>query len=105
SLLLSDIQLLFTCSLHAALPISSSLNYQLLPELDLRFQYQFARSATETRNLRTAESYEARNMINRFTQLDDLGTPVYAVPLGGLDLKSTRLNSRHVKHSYAVFCF
>src|SRR5690606_24488262 len=77
------------------LQLSSSLNYQLLPELDLRFQYQFARSATETRNLRTAESYEARNMINRFTQLDDLGTPVYAVPLGGLLDQSQGMRNSH----------
>ena len=77
------------------LQLSSSLNYQLLPGLGLRFQYQFARSATETRNLRTVESYEARNMINRFTQLNDLGTPVYAVPLGGLLDHSQGMRNSH----------
>src|SRR5690606_41634859 len=32
------------------------------------------------------------------------GVPVAEVPVGGQDRKSTRLNSSHVKISYAVFC-
>src|SRR5690606_41295664 len=36
--------------------------------------------------------------------LVDAGVPVFARRVDGLDRKSTRLNSSHVKISYAVFC-
>src|SRR5207302_5497852 len=43
-----------------------------------------------------ARSYQVTSMFKRFTVLDNLALAV--------DRKSTRLNSSHVKISYAVFC-
>src|SRR5690606_41898456 len=61
--------------------------------------------------LKTVTAEKARTMIHRVIQLPPWGLTIKLSPaVGGLpkrllpDRKSTRLNSSHVKISYAVFC-
>lgn len=77
------------------LQLLTGLVYRVLSGLDLKFQYQFARSATESEHLRSVESYEARNLINRYTQINSSGELDYAVPLGGLLDDSRGMRSSH----------
>src|SRR5690606_42136379 len=71
---------LYTLSLHDALPISHGADEVI--------------------------DYSREDLKERLRQLTaDKGADVVFDPVGGrLDRKSTRLNSSHVKISYAVFC-
>src|SRR5690606_41127754 len=52
-----------------------------------------------------AERERGEQCHDRFVlQMTDLGRPELALLAAGEDRKSTRLNSSHVKISYAVFC-
>jgi len=69
--------------------INTGLKYRLLPGLDAQFLYQYDRSSNTGRNLMSAGSYFARNMVNSYTQVDEFGALSYPVPKGGvLDLAS-----------------
>src|SRR5207302_10229649 len=72
---------IYTLSLHDALPISQSIQINRPP---------FRRGASKTAVTERSERARIPMSKNR-----------YASPL---DRKSTRLNSSHVKISYAVFC-
>ncbi|GAA4326197.1 SusC/RagA family TonB-linked outer membrane protein [Mucilaginibacter gynuensis] len=76
--------------------INAALKYRLPLGLQAQVLYQYDRSQLAGRNLQSAESYAARDMINRFTQVNaDDGTLVRPVPLGGLlDLS----NSTTISH-------
>src|SRR5690606_41578882 len=88
--------------LHDALPISDSV--QTCPyDHDVATEFRFGVGVTRGTS-RAALEESAR-------RAEDLGFDVLHVPdhLGGpapfpIDRKSTRLNSSHVKISYAVFC-
>src|SRR5690606_40694515 len=88
----------YTLSLHDALPISKKIKIVSLPcllefEGEVLFQYEGEKAFEKLRSMRGD------------------GTPINAIDPQNeeeedlsLDRKSTRLNSSHVKISYAVFC-
>src|SRR5690606_41884382 len=95
SLLLNDpaTTAINTLSLHDALPIFAGLEI-LTPADEMAFHHHATDALVAGRHL-------AAHI------LDDLGLPgvvFVAVGMAGIDRKSTRLNSSHVKISYAVFC-
>src|SRR5690606_41338011 len=84
---------LYTLSLHDALPISRRALTRHHPELDP------PRVGPAAGDRRPGE----RPPPDR-RRLRRQPAPLGAAPPGGQDRKSTRLNSSHVKISYAVFC-
>jgi TonB-linked SusC/RagA family outer membrane protein len=74
--------------------INAGLNYQIMPELKLEMKYQFEHSGIQTENLRTKNSYFARDMVNKFSQLNADGSITRVIPVGGLStISSSELNS------------
>lgn len=64
--------------------LNTGLTYKIIKGLNAQVLYQYDRSSTVGRNLQSADSYFTRNMINRFTQVDEDGVLTRPVPLGGI---------------------
>lgn len=71
--------------------------------LDLKYQYQEQESVSE--RLAEVESYEARGMINQFTQVDpSTGNLIYIVPIGGIRrLTLGKVRSQTLRSQVNVF--
>ncbi|MFU1857240.1 SusC/RagA family TonB-linked outer membrane protein [Sphingobacterium sp. NGMCC 1.201703] len=64
---------------------SLNLKYKILPFVHLNLGGQIQQQRTENNVLNTLESYEARKMINQFTELGTGTEPTkYNIPLGGI---------------------
>ncbi|SFC84172.1 TonB-linked outer membrane protein, SusC/RagA family [Parapedobacter composti] len=73
-------------------------NFRMLEGLDVDLKYLFERQGTDINNLSGAESYAARNTVNRFSQIDESGNVARIVPAGGiLDQRYTRLESNNLR--------
>uniref|UniRef100_UPI00227C7FC7 SusC/RagA family TonB-linked outer membrane protein n=1 Tax=Algoriphagus sp. PAP.12 TaxID=2996678 RepID=UPI00227C7FC7 len=59
-------------------------SYKLWDGLNLSARYQYWEKSSFTNNLSTLESYETRNMINLYTQVDSTGQLSYPVPKAGI---------------------
>ncbi len=69
---------------------SIGIDYQLLKPLHLNVQYQFQKQVSTGENLADIQSFNTRNTINLFTQLDrSTGMVKYMVPLGDIVRMST----------------
>ncbi|WP_205512399.1 SusC/RagA family TonB-linked outer membrane protein [Longitalea arenae] len=78
--------------------INLSANYEIIPGLSALVQYQYEKQQINSRNLYDEYSYTARNMVNRYSQIDASGKVTYIVPKGGiLDLSSSVLQSSNVR--------
>lgn len=60
-----------------------SAKYEILPDLNAEIIYRYENQTTQTDNYNSQESFFARNLINRFTQING-NDIVYNVPLGGI---------------------
>src|SRR5690606_25447134 len=73
-------------------------NYTILPGLDVDFKYLFERQHTKGRNHNGEQSYFARNMVNRFSQVEEGGAISRAVPVGAiLDQINNLVESNNVR--------
>lgn len=70
-------------------------SYQLLKGLNLSAKYQYWEKSSNTQNLSSLKSYEARNMINQFTQVDEMGLMSFPVPRAGILNTSAYQASSH----------
>lgn len=79
--------------------LTFGLQYQILPGLKASLNYQNERQLINERRYRSVETYEARNLINRFSvYTPSTGTIVYNFPKGGiLDLTNTEWNSSNLR--------
>lgn len=67
------------------LTATAGMRYALLKGVDLDLKYLYERQNTSTRDLADVNSYNARSLINLFTQLNPgTGTLAYIVPTGGI---------------------
>jgi len=74
------------------------LKYRFNNRFNIDLNYQQEYQSTENNTLRKAESYNARNLINRFAVRSANGSFTYPVPLGGiLDQTRTTLNSQNLR--------
>ncbi|WP_257667207.1 SusC/RagA family TonB-linked outer membrane protein [Parapedobacter tibetensis] len=74
-----------TSSIRSEIVGNAGLKYSPIPELTISAQYQYQQQNSRERNLRTAESFYARDLINRFSQVDgETGAVNHIVPLGGV---------------------
>lgn len=65
--------------------VKGGMNYKLLKGLSLDFKYQYQFQNVEDSDIYDESSYRARNLINRFTQIDAInGVITYPFPVGGL---------------------
>lgn len=73
--------------------------YQLGHGLFLDFKYQYEGQQGETRNINDEQSYEARNLVNLFSQVDpNTGSINYIVPKGGiLIMNASRLKATSIR--------
>ncbi|AZI25785.1 SusC/RagA family TonB-linked outer membrane protein [Pedobacter sp. G11] len=76
-----------------------NLEYQILPWLKAGARYQFEKQITDGKTLNTEGSFFTRNMINQFTQLNQVtGAPKYIIPRGSiLDLNKIDLSSQNLR--------
>lgn len=75
------------------------LNYQFLKGISIDLRYLYERQGFMSKNLKGLQSFEARDMINLFSQLGrSNGAVTYIVPLGGiLGLSNTTLESQDIR--------
>jgi len=74
------------------------IKYQPVQGITASILYQYERQSTDSRTLQDQESYAARDMINRFTQIDPSGNVNYVVPLGSiLLLNNATIESRDIR--------
>jgi TonB-dependent starch-binding outer membrane protein SusC len=75
--------------------ILSTIKYEFLKGLSANVMMQYEKALSNNRNLATADSYAARNMVNKFSVVSPSGEFVsYVVPPGGiLDLAYSQLSS------------
>ena len=64
--------------------INAGVNYKIVKGLEADIKYQYQRQNDNSNNLHTAESYYARNYVNRFSQIDSNGNVIFIVPKGGI---------------------
>ncbi|HUZ59435.1 MAG TPA: SusC/RagA family TonB-linked outer membrane protein, partial [Hanamia sp.] len=75
------------------------IQYQILPGLTADIKYQYEKQESNTRNLQDTASYEARNQINSFSQIEGSpGIVNYIVPLGSiLNLSDSYIESNNIR--------
>lgn len=74
------------------------LKYKINNKFNLDLQYQQEYQTTQTRLLRNANTYAARNLVNRFSVRNSNGAFTYPVPQGGiLDQSQTTMNSQNLR--------
>src|SRR5207302_9375614 len=92
---------IYTLSLHDALPISGLMTNTLLRLLNIDLGFERDHILT----IRSALPYQKYDRNRRADFERRLAAQVSRMPgVKQVDRKSTRLNSSHVKISYAVFC-
>lgn len=79
---------------------NTAATYKLLRGLEAVLKYQYENQQNQGRNHRDVQSYYARNLINRFTQIN--GTSITRIiPLGGiLDLSVSNLISHSLRGQF-----
>lgn len=97
--LLNEIRQTTNISAVRSLIAKGGVRYRFSPQLNLDLQYQQEYQSTSGNWLRNAESYFARNLVNRFSQRNNTtGAFTYPVPKGGvLELSESVLNSQNLR--------
>ncbi|MEP0713601.1 MAG: SusC/RagA family TonB-linked outer membrane protein [Algoriphagus sp.] len=79
------------------LRLNARMAYQIIPGLSAEFSYQYWQNQGKVRQLFPLESFFTRNLINTYTQIDDLGAMSYPIPQADiLDASYSSANS----HTY-----
>ncbi|SKB62796.1 TonB-linked outer membrane protein, SusC/RagA family [Parapedobacter luteus] len=76
---------------------NTSIQYELLPGLKANVLYQFERQNTSRRNLQSDELFYTRDLINRFTVIEDGQASHNLAPGGILDQGLDRLTSHNIR--------
>ncbi len=78
--------------------INASLKYKILSALSAEALYQYGNTNILGQNLRSEQSYFARNLINRYAQLSPTGGLSFPIPIGGInDLSNSNLESQNIR--------
>ncbi|MBT0812839.1 SusC/RagA family TonB-linked outer membrane protein [Litoribacter ruber] len=64
--------------------LNTNLSYDINSDLKVETLYQYWQNSTNRDEYFSENSYLARNLINRYTQRDDLGNLSYPIPVGGI---------------------
>ncbi|WP_187444045.1 SusC/RagA family TonB-linked outer membrane protein [Sphingobacterium phlebotomi] len=77
--------------------LHTGIDWKIWRGLNLGLKYQYESQSGDGRLHNTMDSYFTRDLINKYTSLEN-GNPVRHIPLGGiLDLSHTRLNSHSLR--------
>ncbi|MGN6268189.1 MAG: SusC/RagA family TonB-linked outer membrane protein [Ginsengibacter sp.] len=81
---------------------NAGISYHILRPLELNIQYQFQQQRTNSESNADIESYETRNLINSYSQLDPVtGVVNYNIPVGGiLKLNNTVQKSQNLRGQF-----
>lgn len=78
--------------------VNTQLSYKILPSLNVSVSYLYENSNSVQNNLQDENTYYTRDLINRFTQVNDDGTLSYNVPVGDiLDMGSNNIISQNFR--------
>src|SRR5690606_41327805 len=96
---------IYTLSLHDALPISCHYLFPFPAQIAIKNTKTAGNTITNNKNPRILNRITKNNLTNShvITAPRIKNTKTNNLPITLLDRKSTRLNSSHVKISYAVF--
>lgn len=81
---LDDYKHNYTKSFLTEIIADMSWQYKINQLFSLNVYYQYERQSSDGKNLADDQSFEARDMINLFTQADAFGDIIYNVPKGGI---------------------
>lgn len=75
------------------------LQYRIMQGLNIDVKYQYQRQLSNLRNVNDTSSFQTRDIINLFTQLDrQTGTATYVAPIGGtLFEENTSVSSQNTR--------
>lgn len=78
--------------------INGGLNYKILKGLDADIKYQYQNLNRQNFNLSDEESYQTRNLVNSFAQLNPDSGLIFTVPRGGiLDKGTTQVSINNLR--------
>lgn len=69
-----------------------SLRYTILPGLNIRLNYQYQQTATTSETFRDRYSYDVRNTVNHYAQIDAAGKVIFPVPYESILNKGQSVN-------------
>ena len=82
--------------------------YKMKDWINLELRYRYNKGGNEHKNYASLANYDARNLINRFTQIQEDGLVVHAMPMGGIlrvghsEYKASQLRGQiNIKHNWA----
>ena len=81
---LSDFKDRHTTTQSNDILLGLNADYKLSQKLTAQVQYQFETASSDLSDLYDADSYYARDLVNRFTQVDASGNLTFPVPPGGI---------------------
>ncbi|WP_214228006.1 SusC/RagA family TonB-linked outer membrane protein [Pedobacter sp. B4-66] len=84
------------------LVLNTGINYQLFPYLALSLKYQHLKATSIAHDLRNADSYYTRNLVNNFTQVSDEGL-TRPIPLGNILDKDVTETGSHQGRAQVSF--
>lgn len=83
---------------QADLRVTAGLSYKILPSLKAGISHQYWQNNTTGRNLRPADSFFARDLVNQFSQREDNGRITRNIPEGGIfDLSGANAHSHNFR--------
>jgi TonB-linked SusC/RagA family outer membrane protein len=78
--------------------INTGLKYKIIPALSAEVLYNYSGSIQATKNIQSPQSYAARDIVNRYTEVKTDGTFFRAVPMGGLlDQNNNTVNNQSLR--------
>lgn len=85
-----------------SLLLKTVIKYQFIPQLNVQLNYQREVQKIEEQRYRSQDTYEARNLINRFSSYNaSTGLITYIFPLGGiLDLQNTNWETTNLRGQF-----
>ncbi|WP_236979882.1 SusC/RagA family TonB-linked outer membrane protein [Membranihabitans maritimus] len=88
-------------SMNTEYRLQAGIGWEIFTGLKIEGKYQYWQSLNEMRDYQPVESYDARNMVNLFTQVDDNGDLLRKVPEGGiLDLSNSESHSHTLRGQF-----
>ena len=80
-----------------------AMQYKLSQDLKLDVQYQYWQNNTTSREIIPQETFEVRDLINRFTQVGSDGTLNRAIPLGAIYNRSDVFSHSHTMRTQLTY--
>lgn len=78
--------------------VNAGVKYRVLPFLSAEVLYQYNGGTSVYRNIQSEHSYYVRDLINKFSSINEAGVVTRPIPAGGiLDLENTAINTHSLR--------